>query len=211
MAKFFMRVCVSVLLCTMILSVLPVHGEEGIYEQVVRLHVLANSDSEKDQALKYQVRDALLEQAGELFANCTDAKQAEQVAKTNLPYLEQIAQTTLKQAGSDQSCVVTVSREEYPTRDYGTFSFPAGTYVSLRVLIGQAAGQNWWCVLFPPLCLDAASETYVGNDAEYDEESGEVMYRAGFSPSQVDLVTGNGKKKTIVKFRLLEFFSSLFS
>ena len=63
MAKFFMRVCVSVLLCTMILSVLPVHGEEGIYEQVVRLHVLANSDSEEDQTLKYQVRDALLEQA----------------------------------------------------------------------------------------------------------------------------------------------------
>ena len=129
MAKFFMRVCVSVLLCTMILSVLPVHGEEGIYEQVVRLHVLANSDSEEDQALKYQVRDALLEQAGELFANCTDAKQAEQVAKTNLPYLEQIAQTTLREAGSDQSCVVTISREEYPTRDYGTFSFPVRMYL----------------------------------------------------------------------------------
>ena len=195
MAKFFMRVCVSVLLCTMILSVLPVHGEEGIYEQVVRLHVLANSDSEEDQVLKLKVRDRLLDETGELFSECTTKEEAMSTAKANISYLEQVAQDEIYKQGYTYDVTVEVENTFFNNRQYDDITMPAGNYDALRVLIGEGAGQNWWCVLFPAMCLPAAEKR------EGMPELDDVL-----TDEQMSAVEGNQYE---VKFKTVEIYESI--
>ncbi len=177
----------------MALSFLPVHGEEEIYDTVVRLHVLANSDSEEDQALKLKVRDAVLAVTSPLLQDCTTQEEAIAVLEGNLPALEAAARATVAEAGREDPVSVILGEEEYPTRTYESCAFPAGTYVSLRVCIGEAAGQNWWCVLFPPLCLSAATP-----DTE------EAFVQVGLSKDQYGIITETGKTKYKVRFKILE-------
>lgn len=121
--------------------------------QVVRLHVLANSDSAADQALKLQVRDAILEEMPDLFQGAESQGQALQIVKAHLPLIEAIATKVIQGAGYDYSVHATTGRFDFPDRAYGDVDLPAGTYEALRVEIGAAKGANWWCVLFPPLCF----------------------------------------------------------
>lgn len=211
MLKFLMRLSVSVLTAVLLLNILPVHGEEEIYQNAVRLHVLAHSDAQADQELKYLVRDALLVQCRDLFGTCQNAAQAQQTAQQNLDVLTRTAERVIAENGYDYPCSVCIGTEHYPTREYGEMVFPAGDYISLRVLIGDAAGKNWWCVLFPPLCLDAASDTYAGGGVEMDRKTGDMMYQAGFTPGQVQILTEAKNQKTVIRFKLLEVFSGLFS
>ena len=189
---FQMVLCL--LICTLLLCVLPVSGEEEIYGDVIRLHIIAASDSEEDQALKLRVRDAVLETYGSALTACSDCDAAETEARRLLPEIQSLAETTLRGAGCDAPVLATLTEETYPTRDYGTFALPAGTYLSLRILIGEAAGHNWWCVLYPSLCLDPALE-----------ESGSL------SDAEYGLLTENGDGHYQVKFKTLEFLKFLFS
>lgn len=148
---------VGLLLCVLLLGVMPVAGEEEIYDNVIRLHVLANSDSEEDQAKKLAVRDAILSAYSTDLAGATTAEAAARV-ESLLPEIEKLAEKTLAEIGPAESVTVSFTEETYPERVYGELHFPAGTYRSLRVLIGEGQGQNWWCVLFPPLCVGAATE-----------------------------------------------------
>ena len=144
--------CVALLFFT----VLPIHGEEKIYDSVIRLHVIANSDSEEDQALKISVRDAILAESAELFTICSDRNEAIKKLSASLDDIQCIAERRIAEEGYDYPVKIELGNEEYPTRNYESMSFPEGSYLSLRISIGDGAGQNWWCVLFPPLCLDAA-------------------------------------------------------
>lgn len=174
-----------------ILTILPIHSEGQIYDSVLRLHVLANSDSEGDQALKLSVRDAILADTAHLFDDCKSRDEASAVVNENLPLLQMSAERAIGEAGYSYPVRIELGEEEYPTKNYESACFPAGEYLSLRVLIGEGAGQNWWCVLFPPLCVSAASES---------DGSVEV----GLYGDQYAIVTETEDIKYKIRFKLLE-------
>ena len=173
-------------------SVLPVGGEQEIYDRLIRLHVLANSDSEEDQALKLTVRDAVL-------ADCETRSEALRLLTQNRTLLQETAQRCVEEQGYSYSVSVSIGKEYYPTREYEALRLPAGVYDSVRILIGEAEGKNWWCVLFPPLCLNAAKG-----------EAEEQLLAAGLTPGEVRILTDTEHPKYVLKFKILEFFGSLF-
>ena len=175
-----------------LLGFLPIHSEAAIYDNVLRLHVLANSDSSEDQALKLEVRDRILEETATLFKDCKTKDEAREAVESNLDKIREIAEQTVREAGYDYSVSVSLGEEEYPTKNYEECCFPAGEYLSLRVMIGEAEGENWWCVLFPPLCIDAAGE------------SREVFAEVGLTDEQYSFITETDNPKYKVRFKLLE-------
>ena len=181
MPKKFYVAIVVLLVTLMALSFLPVHGERDIYDTVVRLHVLANSDSEEDQALKLMVRDGVLEAAAPLVEGCTTQAEAIEVLTAHLAELEAAAFSVVQSEGYDYPVTVLLGEEDYPTRTYESCAFPAGTYVSLRVLIGEGEGQNWWCCLFPPLCLSAATDNSSDNE--------DAFLQVGLNKDQYGIIT----------------------
>ena len=144
---------------TVLLSFLPIHGETEVYGSVLRLHVLANSDNQEDQSLKLKVRDAVLEGTKDLFSDCKNREQARAAIENNIPLIKEIAENTVCENGYDTRVSVSLIEEEYPTRNYESCCFPAGEYLSLKISLGDGDGQNWWCVLFPPMCLSAATDS----------------------------------------------------
>ena len=124
--------------------------------QVIRLHVLANSDSQADQELKLAVRDRVLEQAEDLYPEDATLEQAREILEDNLDELAAAGQQVVDEAGKDYPVTAQLEECWFPTKKYENFALPAGEYTALRVVIGEGEGQNWWCVAFPPLCLGAA-------------------------------------------------------
>lgn len=175
-----------------LLGFLPIHSEAAIYDNVLRLHVLANSDSSEDQALKLEVRDRILEETATLFKDCKSKDEAREAVESNLDKIREVAEQTVREAGYEYGVSVSLGEEEYPTKNYEECCFPAGEYLSLRVMIGEAEGENWWCVLFPPLCIDAAGE------------SREVFAEVGLTDEQYSFITETDKPKYKVRFKLLE-------
>ena len=184
----------GLVLCMLLLGVMPISGEEEIYDNVIRLHILANSDSEADQADKLAVRNAILaEYRTVLIAASTE--EATKRVETLLPEIEKTAQKTLADRGNAAEVAVTFTEETYPERIYEGLHFPAGRYRSLRVLIGEGEGKNWWCVLFPPLCVGAATEEIaVTQPVEPPPGLGESSWR---------LVSQSGENE--IRFKLLEW------
>lgn len=170
--------------------------QDELAEKVVRLHVLANSDSEEDQALKLEVRDAVLSYAEGLLDPAADRREAEGLLRGQLLELEVAAEETIRAAGYDYPVSVELANTEFPTRRYGGFLLPAGEYLALRVLIGEAEGQNWWCVVYPPLCAAAAAEVP------------ETAMAAGFSEEQVRLITEDGPRYEL-RFKTVELWEAL--
>lgn len=192
-----------ILLCILALvSVLPVHGEQEIYESVVRLHVLANSDSDEDQALKLQVRDEILRVTEPLFKNCTDRENAIEIIQAHTDELQAAAQAVVYEKGYDYPVTILLGEEDYPTRSYENCCFPSGRYVSLRVCIGEAEGKNWWCVLFPPLCLSAAS-------AEDEDDNEDAFISVGLTGEQYKVITETDNVKYRIRFKILEAVQEL--
>ena len=170
-------------------------GQTALADQVIRLHVLANSDSEADQALKLKVRDRVLETAEEYF---TPGATLEETQAVLTAHLADIAAAGAEQVAEEgYQYPVTVSMEEnywFPTKEYTDFALPAGNYTALRVVIGEGGGQNWWCVVFPPLCLGSVSET-----------AAQTALSGGFSEDQVSLITGEDEGY-VVKFKAIELW-----
>lgn len=185
----------SICMVFLIIGLLPVHGEAEIYDSVLRLHILANSDSDEDQALKLKVRDAILAEGGELFRDCRDLQEATDAVEKNREKLLAIARRTIADEGYDYPVELKLSEEEYPIRTYGAVCFPSGRYLSLQILIGEAEGKNWWCVLFPPLCLSAATETKENEDA---------FISVGLSTDQYRVITETQEPPYKVRFKILE-------
>ena len=186
-------------LCVIFLFIglLPVHGESDVYQNVLRLHVLANSDSEEDQALKLKVRDAILSAAQPLLADCSSREDAIERVKTNLDVFEQAARDAIVAEGRSDPVRIELGEEVYPTRTYESCSFPSGAYQSLRVMIGEAEGQNWWCVLFPPMCLSAAASS-ASNTPE------DAFISVGLTGDQYRIITETDNPTYTVRFRILE-------
>jgi len=177
-----------------------VHGEEAVYDTVVRLHVLANSDSDEDQALKLAVRDAVLSVTTPLLADCKTQAEARAALEEHTHAIQAAAEDVIAQAGRNDSVELLLGMEDYPQRDYDSFCFPAGSYLSLRVCIGDAAGKNWWCCLFPPLCLGTST---VSSSAAED-----AFVSVGLTPSQYKIIT-DSKPVYKVRFKVLEVIQSI--
>lgn len=130
----------------------------GLRENLLRLHVVGASDSGADQEVKLQVRDAVLRSLEDGLRDLTDPQAAYDYVKSMLPQVEAAANRALAMAGFDKTVEVSLTEEPFPTREYDTFSLPAGVYKALRVVIGEGAGKNWWCVVFPQMCAAPEGE-----------------------------------------------------
>lgn len=173
-----------------------ISDKKQLSDGVLRLHVIANSDSQADQTVKLKVRDAVLEVVNGHLDPSMTKQQAREVLGGQLEELEEVANRVLRQEGMTDVATVTLGREEYPTREYETFTLPAGVYDSLKITIGSGQGKNWWCVVFPSLCLPAA-----GSDAA------DVAVGAGFSDSLSGAITGRGGYQ--VRFFLLDWLGKI--
>lgn len=162
--------------------------------KLVRLHVVANSDSPSDQAIKLRVRDAVLAAAEPMLGSADDPEAA---LATELPALEHAAAEMLRDLGRDEPVSVTLQNERFPTRDYETFSLPAGVYRTLRVTIGAGEGHNWWCVVFPTLCTAASFDEFESAAAS-----------GGFTDGELRLITG-ADEGYVLKFKTLEWLEKL--
>lgn len=131
---------------------------EDIRTEVLRLHIPANSDSEYDQRLKLELRDLLLSEFGGQLADSDDLEAARERAEQLLPEIERVCYDFLAERGADYSAKAELTEMYFATRVYGNVTLPAGTYDALRITLGSGEGENWWCVMFPPLCIPAASE-----------------------------------------------------
>jgi len=173
----------------------------NIANSVFRLHVLANSDSQEDQDLKYMVRNRLLDYMNSICANCQSKEEAISIVEKNKDTFEQIAIDTIQEQGYSYSVKINIGNFEFPTKNYGDISLPAGYYDALRVEIGEAKGQNWWCVMFPPLCFVDISSGVV------PDESKELMEN-NLSDEEFALVSDQSSSEIQFKFKLLEFFAN---
>lgn len=166
---------------------------QNIRESVFRLHVLANSDSQEDQALKLRVRDRILLESEHLMDGVSSREQAEQIVKQHLPELEAAAKDEIQHQGYDYPVEIRLENTYFNTRQYDTVTLPAGQYDALRVLIGSGEGHNWWCVMFPPMCLPAAEDPKQIEDV--------------LSPQETDIVEGGEQYE--VKFKVVEWFEEI--
>ena len=172
-----------------------------IANSVFRLHVIANSDTNEDQNLKYKVRDSLLEYMNEICKNCSSKEDAILLVEKNKDNFKQIALQKIKSEGYSYDVNINIGNFEFPTKNYGDISLPAGYYDALRVEIGEAKGQNWWCVMFPPLCFVDISSGIV------PEESKELLEN-NLTQEEFALVSDNSDTQIKFKFKLLEFFNN---
>lgn len=163
-------------------------------EKLIRLHVVANSNSEEDQALKLKVRDSILGELEVLLSGVTDKTEAQKIIGSRLNELCRAARQTVQDEGYNYAVTARLMTEDFPTRNYSTFSLPAGKYTSLRITIGAGEGHNWWCVIFPPLCAGAAA-------------SGDVS-DMGLTDDQVGLIT-ESSGKYVVRFKAIEIFNAI--
>ena len=175
---------------------LALRTQDELADKVVRLHVLANSDSEEDQVLKLRVRDAVLEQATAILEQSADRREAESRLRGQLLELERIAAKEIAVEGYDYPVTVNLENTDFPTKEYDGFTLPAGEYLALRVIIGEGKGQNWWCVVFPPLCTAASADVPASALA------------AGFSEEEVSLITEENQGY-VLKFKAVEWWETL--
>lgn len=167
---------------------------------VLRLHVIANSDDTSDQELKYKVRDSVLAHMKELSKDCKTKDEAIQILNEHLQEFSFIAKKTIKENGYDYNVNVSISKCAFPTKYYGDISLPAGLYDALKIEIGEAKGQNWWCVMFPPLCFVDVSSGVV------PDESKELL-KDNLSNEDYKIISDTSKDVKI-KFKILELFSN---
>ena len=173
----------------------------NISNSVFRLHVIANSDSDEDQKLKYIVRDNLIQYMNTLTKNITSKEDAIKIAKEHEQDFYNIAIKTIKDNGYDYDVKIEIGNSYFPTKYYGDISLPAGYYDALKVEIGESAGQNWWCVMFPPLCFVDMSTGIV------PDESKQTM-KDNLPEEEYALISeSNNNSNLSFKFKLIEFFS----
>lgn len=204
---FFKRFLILIFLLfiyTIICAVSYVNAvSSNIESSVFRLHVIANSDSKEDQDLKYIVRDNILTYINEISKNALTKEEVIEIAQNNIDTIKQIAQETVYENGYNYSVNIKIGNFAFPTKQYGDISLPAGFYDALRVEIGSASGQNWWCVMFPPLCFVDVSSGVV------PEESKEVL-QENLSYEEYNLLSENQNNSDMnFKFKIVELFQNI--
>jgi len=186
----------TALTLTLLWGVLLDQRQQELESRLVRFHVLANTDSPADQALKLYVRDRVWADIRDLLQGSVCSVQAQAEIEEHLDRITDAARQAVSDWGGSHPVRATLIRERYPTRAYESFTLPAGVYSSLRVEIGAAQGENWWCVIFPPLCIQAAAGTP------------EALEASGFTADEIALISGVEDSYT-VRFRALEIIDGI--
>lgn len=186
--------CFLIALCFWVGTLIA--DRQTLREELIRLHVVANSDSPEDQAVKLRVKDAVNEYLQTAMEDISDVELAKEYLRENLPKIQKIASETLEALGVQRDAEVTFCMEKFPKRVYDTFTLPSGVYHSLRITLGEGEGQNWWCVVFPTLCLQATSR---------DLEA--VAAGAGFSDGLAAAIAGEEEYE--VRFFFLDMLGKL--
>lgn len=169
--KIILKIVATALVMAFAFSVVSFAGAcEDIESRVLRLHILANSDSESDQVLKLKVRDAILEISPEIFGNTSSKQEAIKRAKADLPKIIDEAERVIKAEGYNYNVRAEVVNDKFNTRVYENFTLPAGDYDAVRIIIGSGSGHNWWCVMFPALCLPSAEGNELQNELPDSEK-----------------------------------------
>ena len=204
---FIGRVCLILLLLAVFVFISAFSYantvSDEIADSVFRLHVIANSNSDEDQNLKYKVRDALIEYMNSICSNTTTKEEAINIAKAHIDAFYDIANNVIEENGFSYPVNIEIGEFDFPTKTYGDVSLPAGTYDALEVKIGEAVGQNWWCVMFPPLCFVDVSSGIVPDDSK--EQLEESMPEEDY-----DLITKSDDSSDVhFKFKIVELFENL--
>ncbi len=194
MKKYIFEVALLIgLSMSLLVGALAKEEQIGISEKLIRLHIIANSDSAEDQTLKLQIRDEVLEYMDTLTKECETKEDARKIISQHLPDFENIANLVCEENEVSYRATASLSDSIFPTKEYGSFSLPAGRYEALKIKLGKAEGKNWWCVLFPPLCVSAAEAESLNTE---------------FSKKELRLITSDTTEYQI-KFKLLELFKNL--
>ena len=172
---------------------------DNLYNSIFRLHVIANSDSEEDQNLKYIVRDNLINYMNDSCKNLSSKDEVIQYAQSHLDQIKQIAENTIKENGFNYPVQVEIGNFEFPTKNYGDISFPTGFYDALRVKIGKSSGKNWWCVMFPPLC-------FVDTTTGIVPDSSKEELQENLSDENYMIVSESDNSSIAFKFKIVELF-----
>lgn len=181
---------------------IPNNIQEDIADDIIRFHVIANSDSDEDQQLKIKVKDALVKSLSPYLKDAKSKDEAECILMDKLPLIKNVAKKTIKDSGFTYSISVSLASTYFPMKVYGDYVFPPGTYQALKVEIGEAKGKNWWCVMFPPLCFVDETYAIVDKDAEA---------KLVFLLTEQEFEALRSKKTPIkVKFKLFELIKNLF-
>ena len=170
--------------------------QDALAQKMIRLHVIANSDSDADQALKLEVRDKVLDFTTTVLQRSADMEDAQVRLRAELTRIEDIAQREIAAQGYDYPVTAQLASAEFPLKEYDGFSLPAGEYMALRLVIGEGEGRNWWCVVYPPLCTAAAADMP------------QTAIHAGLTDDDVSLITGEDTGY-VLKFRSVELWEQL--
>lgn len=173
--------------------------EKGISSSLLRLHIVANSDSNDDQSVKLAVRDAITEQFGQKLLAAGDIQKAKELTGQELASIKNTAEEILRENGFDYGASASVQRLHFPTRKYDNITLPSGEYDALRIVLGSGGGQNWWCVMYPPLCFSASSGGYA-------DENAKNALKSSLTADEYSIVTESGQIPVKIKFKLLEIF-----
>ena len=196
MKKFEIAMVLGFVLSVMLTSLFSFASDcSAVRGEVLRLHILANSDSDTDQELKLKVRDRVLEETGELFSGAKSLETAQNLAKENLEKIVAVAQDEITQNGFDYGVTASLVTMYFDTRHYDSYTLPAGMYDAVRIEIGKAEGKNWWCVMFPPICVGSAIDQ---NELE------EILSEKG-----EEIIEGTQKYR--FKFYIVELFERWFA
>ncbi len=195
MKKYVLEISLALGLCvSLITGALALETQRDISCKLIRLHIIANSDSRDDQTLKLAVRDEVLKKVGKLTENCKSTEDAEKVVYENLDILQECADEVIAENGFEYHSQAEISDVYFPAKVYNGFSLPAGKYRALRIHLGEGLGKNWWCVLFPPVCVSAAEA-----ETEFSKN--------GFTEDELSFVTSDAPQYKF-KFKILEIIEA---
>ncbi|WIF96008.1 stage II sporulation protein R [Caminicella sporogenes] len=198
-------ILLGLIIFTIFFNVFDVYKNRESYKQdLIRFHVIANSDSPIDQALKLKVRDRVLKEMDSRL-NTRDINKAKEIIRENIKEIEEIALDEIKKNGFDYSVRVALEKSNFPTKIYGSIALPAGTYEALRIVIGKGEGKNWWCVLFPPLCfIDVKSGL---TNEKTKEELRQVLTKEEFDMINA-AASKEGQLPIKLKFKIVEILEN---
>ena len=209
MKKFVLVFIISIcIICSYLINVKSSNIQSDVASKIIRFHVIANSDLEYDQNLKLKVRDEVLKYMTPKLKNCKNIDDSRKVIKENNESILNVANKVIKEQGYDYEVKGSLSQVNFPIKSYGNITLPQGTYEAYRIIIGNGKGQNWWCVMFPPLCFVNITKGQVS----YKKVSDEM--KKVLTPEEYDMINNNtlninNKDNIKVKFKILELLKSM--
>ena len=201
MRKFIISVLFG-LVFSMILMAYADETQKSVASNVMRLHIIANSDNAYDQMVKLLVRDAIIDEFSSLVSDAKNPTHARQIIEANLLKAEAIAQRVLDENNFSYYARAVCTKSHFPIKKYGTITLPPGEYDALKIILGNGAGQNWWCVMYPPLCFEDAI------DMGFDSNSKKIL-KESLGETDFALISDTGSIPVCFKFKLLEIFDAI--